>query len=209
MTTDVVAEADRAADLANAEVEILEQAIRDGDTKVKPEQLGRARDIARHAELSREAARTQAERERVAAARRELADAAADLEQAGAGSLRESQEQIAAALADAQAAMRRLAGLVPAHNELVKAHTRRVMAACKALPGGQVRMVARDIYEVDGVRVSAHNITMDGWKASSVTGEAAFCAAIAPVLDGLDFSSENGHIVRRDYVKGKAQRFRP
>ncbi len=35
-------------------------------------------------------------------------------------------------------------------------------------------MVARDIYEVYGVRVSAHNITMDGWKASSVTGEVAF-----------------------------------
>lgn len=156
-TTDLVAEADRAADLAAAEVEILEQQVRDGNKSVKPEQIGRARDIARHAQLSREAARSQAEREHIAAARAERDELIAELTKDGASSVSGSRHELDAAVAAAKAALALAVDLAAGHARLTGGYVRRLNQLKSRLPAGDVEQVSATHSQIGPVRWSGGN----------------------------------------------------
>jgi hypothetical protein len=156
-TLDLVAEADRLAAETAAEVEILEQAVRNGDTSVKPEQLGRVRDIARYAELSREAARSRAERERIASARADRDALLAELGKAGAKSVAGSREALDKAIAAAKAALAEAADLAAAHSKLVSGYVRQLNALKSRLPAGDVRQVSMTHSQIGPVRWSGGN----------------------------------------------------
>lgn len=176
---------------AAAEVDRLEEAVREGNESVKPSALSRAREALRFAELRRQAAERKAAREAHAQRQATADQLMAALGDDGEGTVRDADRQLRVRVGEAREALSALLDAAQQQADTVADYRARADEVADLAPEPTL-----------GGSLTSHTLRLPGHGTVAARSNLeALSAALAPSLGRVRTDTPNGHLVQKQRIE--------